>query len=139
MADLEAEANRDEVVFDALFADGPLGSLVDPTQDRFLDCQPIVGIALNEACDLQAFFEVRSRGSATEAATGDYLPEPISVYLTVRRHGPVTSLEHLPAIRAKTETTDIRDMGSGCKHCYRLAFPEDGGDDRIFSAKPRLS
>lgn len=108
--DLEAEANRDEVVFDALFADGPLGSLVDPTQDRFLDCQPIVGLALNEACDLQAFFEVRSRGSATEAATGDYLPEPISVYLTVRRHGPVTSLEHLPAIFATL-----------CGHAERLA------------------
>lgn len=108
--DLEAEANRDEVVFDALLADGPLGNLVDPTQDRFLDCQPIVGLALNEACDLQAFFEVRSRGSATEAATGDFLPEPISVYLTVRRHGPVSSLEHLPAIFATL-----------CGHAERLA------------------
>ncbi|MGA1392424.1 MAG: hypothetical protein ACO38W_04635 [Phycisphaerales bacterium] len=108
--DLEAEANRDEVVFDALLADGPLGNLVDPTQDRFLDCQPSVGLALNEACDLQAFFEVRSRGSATEAATGDFLPEPISVYLTVRRHGPVSSLEQLPAIFATL-----------CGHAERLA------------------
>jgi hypothetical protein len=108
--DLEAEANRDEVVFDALLADGPLGNLVDPNQDRFLDCQPIVGLALNEACDLQAFFEVRSRGSATEVATGDFLPEPISVYLTVRRHGPVSSLEQLPAIFATL-----------CGHAERLA------------------
>ncbi len=108
--DLEAETNRDEVVFDALLADGPLANLVDPSQDRFLDCQPIVGIALNEACDLQAFFEVRSRGSASEAATGLYSPEPISVYLTIRRHGPVANLADLPTIFATL-----------CGHAERLA------------------
>jgi hypothetical protein len=108
--DLEAETNRDEVVFDALFADGPLASLVDAGSDRFLDCQPIVGIALNDACDLQAFFEVRSRGSASEASTGEFAPEPISVYLTIRRHGPIASLKEIPTIFAGL-----------CGHAERLA------------------
>jgi len=108
--DLEAETNRDEVVFDALLADSPLASLVDAQQDRFLDCQPIVGIALSESCDLQAFFEVRSRGSAAEAASGEFAPEPISVYLTIRRHGPITDLAQFPEIFAGL-----------CGHAERLA------------------
>jgi hypothetical protein len=94
--DLEAEANRDEVVFDALLRDSPLGAAIDPAGDLLIDCQPIVGISLDEACRLQAFFEVRSRGSAAEVANGEYGAEPISVYLTVRRHGPVTRIDELP-------------------------------------------
>lgn len=98
--DLEAETNRDEVVFEALFRDSPLGALVDPQGEALLDCQPIVGIALNEKCDLQAFFEVRSRGAAADVASGQFSPEPISVYLTIRRHGPIASVQELPQILA---------------------------------------
>lgn len=94
--DLEAETNRDEVVFDALLRDSPLAAAVDPTRDLLLDCQPIVGVSLDASCRLQAFFEVRSRGSAAEVASEQYGPEPISVYLTVRRHGPVAKVDELP-------------------------------------------
>jgi len=96
--DFATDANRDEIVFEALLADSPLAALVDPQQDGVVDAQPFLGISLSERGELQAFFEVKSR-----PRTGDFGPagpDPISVYLTVRRNGPIRDLEELPAIFA---------------------------------------
>ena len=71
----------------------PFASLVDPEGEPLLDVQPRLGFALNESCDLQAFIEVKTRTSAAEAASQFYQDEPISVFLTVRRNGPLGNEE----------------------------------------------
>ena len=69
----------------------PFASLVDAEGEPLLDVQPRLGFALNEACDLQAFIEVKTRTSAAEAASQLFQDEPITVFLTVRRNGPLHS------------------------------------------------
>jgi len=97
--DIEAESNRNEIVFDALAAGhqhaGALATLLDPDHERVLDYQPFIGLALNRSCNLQAFIEVKTRTRAAEIAADQYDQIPISVYLTVRRYGPFRTLEDL--------------------------------------------
>ncbi|MHC4947279.1 MAG: hypothetical protein ACYTG1_03330 [Planctomycetota bacterium] len=95
--DLEAETNRNEVVFDALFSDSPLAALVDSERESVLDAQPFLGISLNHGCDLQAFVEIKTRTSPGEVASGRYEAGPISVYLTARRYGPLRTIEDFGA------------------------------------------
>jgi hypothetical protein len=96
--DLDAATNRDEAVFAALLADSPLASLVSPDQETLLDAQPFVGFSLNASCDLQAFVEVKTRGKTWEVASGRFSEEPISVYLTVRRHGPFRTMDEFASV-----------------------------------------
>lgn len=98
--DIETEANRDEIVFGALMGESPLASLVDHSHDRPLDIQPCVGLALNPAGDLQAFFEVKTRPHAADANPRASVAEPISVFCTVRKTGPLKALEELPVVFA---------------------------------------
>jgi len=108
--DIEAETNRNEVVFDALLADSPLTALVDTEREVVLDAQPFVGFSLSHHCDLQAFIEVKTRSQSREVATGQYTNEPISVYLTVRRYGPFQTIQ---------DFTD--SFGTLAGHAERLA------------------
>jgi hypothetical protein len=78
-----------------LLANTPLASLADESMEPLLDVQPRIGFALNEACDLQAFVEIKTRTTAVEAATQVFENEPISVYLTIRKNGPIQALEEL--------------------------------------------
>ena len=91
--DLPAQENRNAVVMQSLLANTPLASLADEGMETLLDVQPRIGFALNEACDLQAFVEVKTRTTAAEAATQVFQDEPISVFLTVRRNGPLHSVD----------------------------------------------
>jgi hypothetical protein len=97
--DVEAEANRNEIVFDALATAGDgrtaLASLIDPDHEQMLDYQPFIGLTLNRNCSLQAFIEVKTRTRAAEIAGEHYDNVPISVYLTVRRYGPFRMLEEI--------------------------------------------
>jgi hypothetical protein len=95
--DLKVEANRNEIVFDALLGESPLAGLVDRQRERLLDAQPFIGFALDESCQLQACIEVKSRTRAREVAQRDFADEPISIYLTVRRFGPWRALDDLGA------------------------------------------
>jgi hypothetical protein len=74
--DIEAEANRNEIVFDALAGGaesrGALASLIDSEHERVLDYQPFIGLTLNQSCNLQAFIEVKTRTRAAEIA-GEHL------------------------------------------------------------------
>lgn len=108
--DFETDGNRDQIIWDALLADSPLAALVDPQQDRPIDIQPFVGLSLNDANDLQAFFEVKSRSKSTDPGHARPGEEPISVYLTVRRSGPIGAIAELPTIFATL-----------CGHAERLA------------------
>lgn len=91
--DFETEHDKDAVVFDALLANTPFASLVDAGFERVLDAQPSLSLDLGERGDLQAAFEVRTRTRA--AARGERIAEPLSVFVTVRKYGPLGSLDDL--------------------------------------------
>ena len=93
--DLEAEANQNQIVYDALFADTPLGPLLDIPGAKAMDIQPLIGISLNDKCDLQAFFEVRTSTSEGQIRRDRFRNEPISILMTVRRVGPIEKPEDL--------------------------------------------
>jgi hypothetical protein len=91
--DFETEHDRDEVVFDALLDGTPFAGLVDRSSERIIDSQPSLTLALGEKGDMQASFEVRTRPRVPVA--GERGGDPISVFLTVRRFGPLGSLDDL--------------------------------------------
>lgn len=95
--DLECGENQDEIVTQALFADSPMGSLLNIEGTRVLDCQPFVSMNLNDAGSLQAYFEVKTRQKSRRGRSRGYPPEPIAVYLTLRQYGPVEGLDDLAA------------------------------------------
>lgn len=88
--DLAAPGNHDEIVADALLGGSPLARLLDAGQGRPIDCQPVLGISLGDSTE--AYFEVKTRRAEERRERGD---EPISVYLTLRRAGPVDDLKEL--------------------------------------------
>lgn len=108
--DLGAETNRNAVVFDALFGDSPLRGLIGPDQEAILDSQPFVGFSLSPRCDLQAYVEVKTRTRSREVARNEFQDQPISVYLTVRKYGPLRRLEDL-----------VTTFGTLAGHIERLA------------------
>lgn len=108
--DLEATTNRNEVVFDALLGNSMLAGMVDSNHEPVLDAQPFLGFALSEDCSLQAFVEVKSRTRPGEVAAGHYSDEPISVYLTTRKYGPLHSIDDFAAT-----------FGTLAEHAERLA------------------
>lgn len=95
--DLLASGNHDAIVFDALISGSPLASLADARHGVPIDCQPLLGLALNEACDVQAHFEVKTRTPTRAIRTGEFESQPISVYLTMRRYGAVKDVKELLA------------------------------------------
>jgi hypothetical protein len=95
--DLRADRNRNEVVFEALLADSPLATLIDPQGEAVIEAQPFIGFALNNRCDMQAYVEVKTRTRTAEIAAGRYDEEPISVYLTVRQYGSLRTIEDIKA------------------------------------------
>jgi hypothetical protein len=95
--DLECRQNHDAVVFDALYRDTPLGELLPSEDERVLDIQPIFGQSLSDSGDLQAYFEVKTRPKSRRGSSKRYAGEPISLFLTLRKYGPVDDLGDLAA------------------------------------------
>ncbi|MBX3357192.1 MAG: hypothetical protein KF745_02070 [Phycisphaeraceae bacterium] len=93
--DLLASGNHDAIVYEALFAGSPIAQLVDSPNTMPTDFQPVFGVSLTPECDVHAQFEVKTRTSARQVRSGDFREEPISVYLTVRRQGPVSDIHDL--------------------------------------------
>lgn len=93
--DLECKDNHDEVVFDALYEGTPLGKALKIDGRRMLDTQPVFGMNLTEAGDLQAYFEIKTRRRSRRGSSKAFRGEPISLFLTVRKYGPVDSVEDL--------------------------------------------
>ncbi|HYE02978.1 MAG TPA: hypothetical protein VD963_07060 [Phycisphaerales bacterium] len=96
--DLLAAGNHDAIVYEALIAGSPLATLLDVENAVPIDCQPLFGICLDDACELQAHFEIKTRTSTRNVRSGDFREHPISVYLTVRRYGPVSDVKVLPEV-----------------------------------------
>ena len=95
--DLDCKANHNKVVYEALLEGTPLGALIDVHHAKPVDVQPLLGMALDARCGLQAFYEVKTRTSPGQIRAGRYRTEPISVFLTVRRSGPIDKVDDLPA------------------------------------------
>jgi len=101
--DLLAVGNHDAIVYDALLSGSPLGRMLDVPGAAPVDCQPVFGVALNDSSELQAHFEVKTRtppafSGSTREGPPDAPPEPISVYLTMRRYGAVKDISDLVTI-----------------------------------------
>ena len=94
--DLECKGNHDEVVYDALVAESPMADLLKVPGSGILEAQPLFGISLNESGDLQASFEVKTRTKTKRGRNSRrYKQEPISVFLTVRKYGPIDKIDEL--------------------------------------------
>ena len=94
-ADLIAGGNHDEAVYSALVADSPLANLL--VHDCTLtDCQPVLTTNVPDSPGTEIQYEVKTRqhGPARE---GEGAGEPISIYLTARRTGPLTDLDEMTA------------------------------------------
>jgi hypothetical protein len=99
--DLECKANHDAVVFEALYGNAPVANLLRGPESNVLDVQPSFGLSLSEKGDEQAFFEVKTRTKNRRGGAGRYRNEPISIFLTVRKYGPVHNLDELQEIFEK--------------------------------------
>lgn len=100
--DLEYAGNHDQLVAETLFAGHPLAQFaLGDDAHHTLDCQPFLGIALSPECDLQAHLEIKSRSTTYEIRAGEYEPQPLSIYLTVRRYGPLAHAADF--VEAQTE------------------------------------
>ena len=95
--DLECEGNQDGVVYEALFEGTPLADLFQIPGADPIDVQPVFALALDESGETQASFEVKTQGKDRPSQPRDR-PEPISLYVTVRRYGPVGHLEELETL-----------------------------------------
>jgi hypothetical protein len=95
--DLMARANHNAVVTEALLGDSPLSKLIDVESMRPIEFQPMLGMALTERCDVQAFVEVKTRTTIRQTRTGKHPEEPISVFVTVRRSGDFEDVDTLGA------------------------------------------
>jgi hypothetical protein len=96
--DLECKDNHDSVVFEALIEGTPLAETFKIPGAKMLDVQPVFGVTLSESGDTQAYFEVRTRRKSRRGSSRPYNEEPISLFLTVRKYGPVDSVDDLPKV-----------------------------------------
>ncbi len=97
--DLECMANHDEVIYDALLGHSPVADLLHVPQAKITEVQPVFGLSLSEAGDLQATFEVKTRTKTRRGrASRRYREEPISLFLTLRKYGPIDQIEDLAGI-----------------------------------------
>jgi hypothetical protein len=83
--DLPYAGNHDEVVAEALAADGPFDGLTKAAGGKLLLYQPAVMVALDDACQLQCRVTVETRTTAYQVRTGNYADAPVSVYASVRQ------------------------------------------------------
>jgi len=103
--DLAAAGNHDAIVLDALIPGSPLGALLDIPSATTIDCQPLVGLALGKRGDLEVYFEVKTRNAAGASPRDPDSPEPISVYLTLRKFGGFSDTKDLTAVLARLTKT----------------------------------
>jgi hypothetical protein len=97
--DLECESNHDAIVFDALFADSPVGALLEGLPStQVLDVQPVWGTQLTGDGETQAYFEVKTRQKSRRGKSGRYKHEPISILLTLRSYAEIDQIDDLPRI-----------------------------------------
>ena len=96
--DLEYAGNHDQLVAETLFRDHPLASLFTGEDVHYtIDMQPYLGVSLTPECDIQAYIEIKSRTATYEVRNQSYEPQPLSVYLTLRKYWGYSSDRNLVA------------------------------------------
>ena len=108
--DLECKDNHDQVVFEALIEETPLARLLQVPEAKIMDVQPVFGVNLKDDGDLQAYFEVKTRRRNRHGSSKPYRNEPISLFVTVRKYGPVDRVEDL-----------VTGFDQLAEHCETLA------------------
>lgn len=111
--DLECRDNHDRIVYEALFEGSPMANLLrvpDTPDAGILDVQPALGVSLSGSGDMQAYFEVKTRQKSRRGSGKAHRDEPISLFLTLRRYGPINRVDELPKL--------FNDMAA---HCDKLA------------------
>jgi hypothetical protein len=103
--DLEYCGNHDELIAESLFGAHPLLQTLAGSDRRVIECQPCFGVALNDACDLQAYVEVRSRTSTCEVRADEYPAAALSVFATVRRYWDTSAGLDLSSVHRTLLTT----------------------------------
>lgn len=93
--DIVTGGNHDAIVLEGLLGGSALGGLMEMSGGEVVDCQPVVGFTIKGKDEVQAHFEVKTHPTATRR---EGQPEPISIYLTMRRFGHVSDVKELPAI-----------------------------------------
>ena len=91
--DIAAGPKQDGVLGDVLLGQSPLGSMLDIPGSRLVDFQPMLGFVLEDSTE--AYIEIKTRTDNTKRGRSD---EPISVFLILRRHGPIDVLKDLVGI-----------------------------------------
>jgi len=123
--DLECDGNHDEVVYEALYADSAVGDLMkepllagDDAVDansqggKIIDVQPMFRFALSDDGETQGLFEVKTRERSRRGNASRSRDEPISLFVAVRRFGPVPNVDDLSpwmqqlGVACETLTTD---------------------------------
>ncbi len=93
--DMECKSDHDQVVYEALVHDTPMGKALRIKGAKMLDVQPVFGLALSDRGDLQAYMEVKTRTKSRRGSSRAYRSEPISLFLTLRKYGPIHHIEDL--------------------------------------------
>ncbi len=83
---LDYVGNRDAIVSQALLEGSPLAAMSGEIGADCVEFEPNIVFALEQDCYRQVRLSIETRGSSFQIRTGQYEPEPISVYLTVREH-----------------------------------------------------
>ncbi|MFN7020885.1 MAG: hypothetical protein ACK4WH_06110 [Phycisphaerales bacterium] len=121
--DLLAGGNHDAIVFSALLGESRLATLCDRPGQYPIECQPVFGVSLGEqpaagGVGIHAYFEVKTRTggssgpksgpaggtgrsrprSSGESSVDDLHEHPISLYLILRAHNPVSDVRDLGAV-----------------------------------------
>ena len=92
--DMIAQGNHDAIVFDALLAGSPLAGMMDIPHASISDFQPTLGVSLGRSKEFEVYVEVKTRPAGMRTRDPE-LGEPISVYLTMRKLGPIADMKEL--------------------------------------------
>jgi hypothetical protein len=103
--DLAAPGNHDAIVADAVLAGSPLLAALDLQGASVTECQPVVGVSFGASGEFEIQFEVKTRTQQASAREAEGGTEPISVYVTLRRHGAIGDLKELPKIFSQLAST----------------------------------
>ncbi len=100
--DLECKGNHDEIIAEALFAESPLAALLKTHRSgheprKLLDVQPMFRMQLCDEDRLQACVQVKTRQRSRKGHANRHRNEPITIWLNVRRFGPLSNVDELPA------------------------------------------
>jgi hypothetical protein len=92
--DVECKANQHEVVAEALVGRSAIAALLEVPGARPVDVQPAISVSLGDG-QTEASFRVEARTTASQVRNDRYRTEPVSIFLSMRRIGPLAKVEQL--------------------------------------------